>query len=181
MPHIWARSSAKLLRVRLFPLRRCNLCFLLTPLQHALQAVWHLRGCRRWWHRTLSTASPARPTAAQARPGRYPAPPGLQSGLRGLPPPASRLQRLASGPPHLPPSSSCLPPASFPPAAPARLPTCCRLGGCLLLPAVRCTDMAFYSPFKLMVLCALLQAAAAEGAVCRCVYARLLELYSTTS
>ena len=67
--------------------------------------------------------------------------------------------------PPLPPASllCLLPPAACPSAC-----TCCRLR-CLphFYPLPACTDMAFYSPVKLAVLCSLFQAAAAEGAVCR--------------
>ena len=90
----------------------------------------------------------------------------------------------ASGvsPPHLPPPS-CLPPA-FPPAAmPVCLPAAASAAASYH-PLSAYTGMAFYSPFMLVVLCALFQAAAGSGApggaVCRRVFARLLEL-STTS
>ena len=92
------------------------------------------------------------------------------TGLRGLRPPHTyHLLLPVSLLPSLVPPAACRLPVCLYLLPPRRLPH--------FYPLPACTDMAFYSPVKLAVLCSLFQAAAAEGAACRCVFARpVLEL-----
>ena len=161
---------------RLKFLRPCNLCLLIEAVAGSVTPPWVSDG----------TALSPRPHQRDPRLLRHASAPTRRRPASSPASAAFRLRRLASGvsPPalrtyHLPPPASLLPPSHLP-----HLPVCrpaAASAAASYYPLPACTDMAFYSPFKLMVLCALLQAAAAEGAACRCVYARLLELYSTTS